>query len=147
MASCYTSRNFKKYFAENMHDLGLKTPSDYFDTVASAISTGQLVAKTPDTLGKGATLEELAGATTGLEKLMVGGSILASYYGGAVIGSVAVATGRFSGCGTRLSDFFIFLHNNNLWFKNANLFYMMHREILDPDNKHRQKYGIMGRVE
>ncbi|MDY6992162.1 MAG: hypothetical protein SVR94_06085 [Pseudomonadota bacterium] len=70
-------------------------------------------------------MAEIAGATVGLEKLLVLGAISASGYVGAVIGSIAIATGRSLGCGYRISDMSVFLERNNLKFHNWNAFYTL----------------------
>lgn len=87
-----------------MQDLGLPVPSTLFDTYNTALSTASTMVGTLATLGKGATMAELVGATVGLEKLAVAASIGASAYTGAAIGSIAVAAGRSLGCGSRMSD-------------------------------------------
>ncbi|MDX9839507.1 MAG: hypothetical protein RBT39_18250 [Azoarcus sp.] len=69
MSQCYTSGNFQKYFNENMNDLGLPVPSTLFDTYQTAVATASTLAGTLATLGKGATMGEVIGATVGLEKL------------------------------------------------------------------------------
>ena len=51
-------------------------------------------------------MAEIAGATVALEKLAILSAVSASGYVGAVIGSIAVATGRTVGSGTRISDLF-----------------------------------------
>jgi hypothetical protein len=65
---------------------------------------------------------ELIGATVGLEKLAVAASIGAAAYTGAVIGSIAIASGRSLGCGSRISDMFAFTHLNDLQFSGWHAF-------------------------
>ena len=140
MGQCYKTGDFKKYFKENMNELGLKVPSGLFDSSKKAIETAGLILGTLKLLGKGATMAEVAGATIALEKLAVLSALSASYYVGAVIGSIAVASGRSLGCGYRISDMITLLENNNLKFNNWNSFYMMHPEILDKGHKFRKVY-------
>ena len=104
MNRCYAAGDFKKYFNENMQALGLPVPSTLFDNVTAAIANAGLVLEAVHTLGKGATMAEVIRATTGLEKLKVAASLGAAYYVGAVIGSIAVASGRVFGCGSRIAD-------------------------------------------
>jgi hypothetical protein len=99
-----------------MKALGLPVPSTLFDTYQTAVATASTLVGALATLGKGATISELIGATVGLEKLVVAAAIGAAAYTGAVIGSIAVASGRFLGCGYRISDMFVFTHQNNLQF-------------------------------
>ncbi|MTV40660.1 hypothetical protein [Duganella radicis] len=59
-------------------------------------------------------MAELIGAGTGLEKLIYLGALRASFYVGAVVGSIAVATGRSLAGGTSLSDVLMSARENNL---------------------------------
>jgi len=74
MAACYTSGDFKKYFNENMKELGMPVPTRLFDSYQTAIATAATMVAVLEKLGKGATIAELIGATAGLEKLMVAAS-------------------------------------------------------------------------
>ncbi|AQP99250.1 hypothetical protein B0W48_05190 [Pseudoalteromonas aliena] len=143
---CYASGDFKKYFTENMKQLGLPVPSTLFDTYQTAIATATTMAGTLATLGKGATVAELIGATIALEKLAIAASISAAAYTGAVIGSIAVASGRSIGCGSRISDLFVFMRQNNLEFKDASEFYAKNPQILDSKNLSRVSYGARANV-
>lgn len=140
MSQCYSSGDFKKYFNENMRDLGLPVPDTLFDNINAAIANAGLILETLSSLGKTATMLEVIKATTGLERLKVAAALSASFYVGAVIGSIAVASGRSLGCGNRMSDMFVFLHQNNLMFNDWNSFYLRNREILEKDNKLRMAY-------
>ena len=64
------NQSFFAYFKENMEGLGLDTPASLFNTQAKAAWTVGSILGAIKTLGKGATLAEIAGATTGLEKLV-----------------------------------------------------------------------------
>jgi hypothetical protein len=64
--------------------------------------------------GKTVTLREVIGAGTKLEGLAVIGACSAAYYAGAVIGSLAVASGRTLGGGTSLADV-MFIAKQNDW--------------------------------
>jgi len=142
MFQCYNDGDFKKYFNENMHALGLPVPAGLFETAETAIASSLAILKTLDTLGKGATMAEVAGATIFLEKAMVLGAIVAAGYVGAVIGSIAVATGRSLGCGYQISDMFVFLEHNNLKFKGWNGFYVHNAQILDRNHDFRSSFGM-----
>ncbi|WP_020159695.1 hypothetical protein [Methylobacter marinus] len=143
MSQCYKSGDFKKYFDENMQELGLPVPSTLFDTYQTAVSTATTLVGTLATLGKGATMGELISATVGLEKLAVAASIGAAGYTGAVIGSIAVASGRSLGCGSRISDsdLFVFTHQNNLRFDGLAAFYTHNPQILDKNHPFRNSFG------
>jgi hypothetical protein len=142
MSQCYNSGDFKKYFNENMSELGLPVPSSLFDTYQTAVATATTLVGTLATLGKGATVGELIGATVGLEKLAVAASIGAAAYTGAVIGSIAVASGRSLGCGSRISDLFVFTYQNNLKFKGLAAFYTHNPQVLDKGYSFRNSFGI-----
>jgi hypothetical protein len=96
---------FYTYFKENMEGLGLVAPPEtLYGTQALAISTISTILACIDKFGTRVTLREVVGATSRLERLTVLGALGASYYVGAVIGSLAVATGRAMSGGTSLSD-------------------------------------------
>jgi len=145
MGQCYNSGDFKKYFNENMQDLGLPAPSTLFDTYQTAIGTALLLGETLSKLGKGATMGELVGATFGLEKLKIAAALGAAGYTGAVIGSIAVASGRSLGCGSRMADMFAFVPQNNLQFRGWNSFYAHNPKVLDRGNKSRRNFGLLVR--
>ncbi len=142
MSGCYNSGDFKKYFNENMQALGLPVPSTLFDSYNTALAHAIVMVDTLRTLGKGATVAELIGATTGLEKLKVAATFGASAYVGAIIGSIAVASGRSLGCGSRISDLFVFTHQHNLHFKGINAFYTQNPQVIDKGHSFRNSFGI-----
>ncbi|WP_405602063.1 MULTISPECIES: hypothetical protein [unclassified Pseudoalteromonas] len=94
MSQCYSSGDFNKYFNENMKQLGLPVPSTLFDTYQTAVATAATMTGTLASLGSGATVAEMIGVTVALEKLAVAATLSASFYTGAIIGSIAVASGR-----------------------------------------------------
>lgn len=97
--------DFYKYFKENMEALGLIAPPEsLYGTQALAISTISTILAYIDKFGTKVTVRELAGAGTKLERLSVLGALGASYYAGAVIGSLAIATGRTISGGTSIAD-------------------------------------------
>ncbi|CAN7745339.1 hypothetical protein [Duganella sp. Dugasp56] len=106
--------DFYKYFKENMDGLGLATPENLFGSSQSAVSTASTLLALIDRFGKKVTVAEMIGAGTGIEKLAVLGAANASYYVGAVIGSIAIATGRALAGGTSLSDVLLNAQMNHL---------------------------------
>jgi len=142
MTQCYKAGNFKKYFVENMNELGLNVPSGMFQTAKNAIQTSALIIAAIHHLGKGATMAEIGGATVALEKVVVLGGMLAYLYGGVAIGSIAVATGRSLGCGSRISDMFVYVNQNNLRFRGWHPFYFHHPEIFDKNDHNRRRFGM-----
>jgi len=140
MNQCYKSGDFSKYFKENMNDLGLSVPSGLFDTAEKATATAILILGTIEKIGSGATMAEIAGATVGLEKLAILSALSAAGYVGAVIGSIAVATGRVAGCGSRISD--LFARQSKLKFNGCGLFYASNPQIMTQNYPFRKSYGI-----
>lgn len=140
MLECYKSGDFAKYFNENMKAMKLPVPSTLFDSFTAAVSNAGVMLDALNTLGKGATVAELIKATTGLEKLKVAASLGAAFYVGAVIGSIAVASGRSLGCGASLADMFVFMKNNKLEFKGWREFYSKNPEVLNASYKFRRNY-------
>ena len=113
MAACKQS-NFYDYFKENMEALGLPAPVSLFATQTTASGVISSILTAISRLSKNATVAELVGATTGLEKLMVVGAASASFYVGAAIGSFAIATGRYAACGVSISDVMWEIHHNGI---------------------------------
>lgn len=143
--ACYRNGDFFRYFKENMNDLGLPVPEGVFDTYTMATANLSLLIAALHTLGKGATMAEVAGATLGFEKLMVAGAVGATYYTGAAVGSVAVATGRSLGCGSRISDLFVLIERESLQFPGWHLFYRTNPGIIEPEHPSRRVLAVRGR--
>lgn len=108
------SSDFYKYFKENMDGLGLDCPETLFNSNGTAIQTATIILTAIKQYGRNVTMAELIGAGTGLEKLIYLGTLRASYYVGAVIGSIAVATGRSVSGGVSLSDVLLNAQRNGL---------------------------------
>ena len=95
---------FYTYFKENMDGLGLPAPETLFATAQQTVATVAIFIAHIDKFGRAITVREMIAAGTRLEKLGVVAALSASYYVGAVIGSLAVALGRTLGRGTSLAD-------------------------------------------
>jgi hypothetical protein len=106
--------NFYRYFKENMDQLGLPAPESLFGTLQAALANATAFVTQIDKFGSKVTVAELIGAGTRLEKLGMVAALSASFYAGAVIGSIAVATGRTISGGTSLSDVLLLARLNNL---------------------------------
>lgn len=145
MNQCYNAGDFKKYFTENMNELGAPVPSGLFDSYQKAVGTAAILVGVLDKLGKGATVAQLIGATAGLEKLGVAAAFGATLYVGIIIGSIAVASGRSLSCGSQISDMFVFIHQNNLDFNGWHAFYFHNPEILNKNHSFRNSVGIRGK--
>ncbi|WP_146219669.1 MULTISPECIES: hypothetical protein [unclassified Pseudomonas] len=139
--ACYNSGDFSKYFTENMESLGLGVPSSLFESYDKAMATASALVSALQTLGRSATLAELAGATNCAELLVLGASMGAAYYVGAVIGSIAVASGKSLGCGTSMADMVAFVHATpGLAFVGWKDFYIQHPEVFDTGQANRRLY-------
>ena len=97
MATC---GDFGKAFTENMSALGLPAPSSLFGSAQAAASNIATMLGALKTLGPGATVAELIGATRALAALSVVGALSASFYVGACIGSLIVASNTAMQCTT-----------------------------------------------
>lgn len=97
--------DFYRYFKENMEALDLAPPPEsLFATQQLAIATINTFVAFVDKFGTRVTVLDVIYAGTRLERLAVVGAVSAAYYTGAVIGSLAVATGRTLSGGTSLGD-------------------------------------------
>ncbi|MFV2055403.1 MAG: hypothetical protein ACC707_03005 [Thiohalomonadales bacterium] len=142
MKQCYKTGDFKLYFIENMQALHLPIPSTYFDSYNMAIANAMVMIETLKSLGSGATVAELIGATIGLEKLKIAAAFGAAAYVGATIGSIAVASGRSLGCGSRIVDMFSFLEQEKLTFPGWRQFYFHTPEIFNKNHPQRKMLAI-----
>lgn len=84
--------NFYDYFKANMNAMGLPCPDSLFADLTTALATIKSI-QAAITVGGNVTIAELIGAGTLSEGLAVAGGVAASFYLGACIGSLAVATG------------------------------------------------------
>ena len=95
---------FYAYFRENMEGMGLPAPETLFGTLQAAVANATVILSQIDKFGKAVTIGDLLGAGTRLEGLGVVAGCSAAFYVGAVIGSIAVATGRSLSGGSTLAD-------------------------------------------
>lgn len=133
---------FYEYFKENMNALGFDAPASLYDTQQRAVATAGALITAIEKLGKTATVAEVVGATTRLEKLLVIGALSAAFYVGAVIGSIAIATGRAAAGGTSLSDVFFTASAHGLrapWLANQ---LSVHPEIYRKSAPRRSLYAL-----
>jgi hypothetical protein len=106
--------DFHRYFKENMEALGLPAPDSLFGTLQSSLTTVTVLLASIDKFGKRATVAELIGAGTRLEKLGMIGTLSAAFYAGACIGSLAVATGRSLSGGATVADVLLYARIHHL---------------------------------
>lgn len=135
--------DFYKYFKENMEALGLTAPPEsLFGTQQLAISTIGTIVAFIDKFGTKVTVMEMASAGTRLEQLTLLGTLGASYYAGAAIGSLAVATGRTISGGTSLAD--VLFEASKWGFDRPWLTSLFHRRpgIYDPSVSGRKYYKL-----
>ncbi|WP_080436007.1 hypothetical protein [Burkholderia ubonensis] len=147
MKSC---KDFYPALKENMAALGLPVPSSLFESQQMAIGTLTTLLSTFKSLGTGATMGELIAATTGLEKLLALSAIGASYYIGALIGSMIVATDASLACSNRavstISKIQQWAGRNGLSVP-SEIYYLIarHPEIVNPGLSART-YAVRARV-
>lgn len=106
--------DFYKYFKENMESLGLPAPVSLFGTLQAAVTNTLIFMNQIDKYGTKITVRELVVAGTRLEKMGVAAALAASFYVGAVIGSIAVATGRSLAGGVSISDVLMTANQHDL---------------------------------
>ncbi len=106
--------DFYNYFKENMDSLGLPAPATLFGSLQAAVGNAAVILSQIDKFGKSVTIAELVGAGTKLEGLATVGACSAAFYVGAVIGSIAVATGRSLSGGTSIADVITTAHKYSL---------------------------------
>ncbi|WP_295997649.1 hypothetical protein [Rugamonas sp.] len=95
---------FFEYFKENMDGLGLPCPESLFATQALAVQTVKTLIEYVEKYGPRTLVRDLVGAGTRLEKLGLYATGGVAFYTGAVIGSLAVATGRTLAGGTSIAE-------------------------------------------
>ena len=139
--------DFYRYFKENMEALNLAPPAEsLFATQALAVATINTFVAFVDKFGTRVTVLDVIYAGTRLEQLSVVGALGAAYYTGALIGSLAVATGRTLSGGTSLADV---IYEASKWKLNRPwLTSVLHRDpgIYDPSvpgRKYHRTYRFM----
>lgn len=96
--------NFYQYFRQNMQSLGLPAPESLFGNLQMALANAAAFVAHIDKFGQRITVSELIGAGLRAEKLGMVATASAAFYVGAVVGSIAVATGRTLSGGASLAD-------------------------------------------
>ncbi|WKB52979.1 hypothetical protein [Eleftheria terrae] len=95
---------FYEYFRENMAALGLPAPQELYGNLTLALGSVTALELFIEKYGTKVTVRELLGAGLRAEKLATVGAMQAAGYLGAVIGSIAVATGRCLGNGVTIGE-------------------------------------------
>jgi hypothetical protein len=108
----YAMSDFYQSFRQNMDGVGLPAPQVLFGTFQAAVGNIATLLGQIDKLGKAATIGDIIGEGTRLEGLSGIAACSAVYYAGAVIGSLAVASGASSG--TALADVLFTAKKNKL---------------------------------
>ncbi|KQV44977.1 hypothetical protein [Duganella sp. Root336D2] len=107
--------NFYQYFRENMESLGLPAPVSLFGSLQMALANAAAFIAHIDKFGQRITVGEMIGAGLRAEKLGAIATMGAAFYVGAVIGSIAVATGRTLSGGVSLADVMWDIRCNGLY--------------------------------
>jgi len=130
------------YFSENMDGLGLESPESMFGSLRTATASLGPAAALVGHWGGSMPVANVVGATFFWEKLALGTAALGVFYAGAAVGSSAVATGRYLGCGTSLSDVLMeltALYPNN---RGAVNFIWDNPEVVLPNHPSRNHYRM-----
>lgn len=146
MKACPNQPSWYSYFKENMDALGLPVPATWQGKGAAVIGMLSQLVAVSEKFGPRVTVHELLEAGTKGEVLLVAGGMSASWYLGGVIGSAAVATGRYGACGTRLIDVIGYAHHNRLWSPRVAHQLHTHPEIYSSGKANRRNYGLLARV-
>ena len=117
--------DFYKYFKENMDGLGLPAPETLFASAQMAVTNALIFLGHIDKFGATITVRELIVAGTRLERLGVVATTSAAFYVGAVVGSIAVATGRNIVGRASIAD--VLLTANKYWLNRPWLVVTLHR--------------------
>lgn len=107
--------NFYQYFRENMESLGLPAPASLFGSLQMAMANAAAFVAHIDKFGQRITVGEMLGAGVRAEKLGMVATLSAAFYSGAVIGSIAVASGRALSGGVSLADVMWDIRSNGLY--------------------------------
>ncbi|AJR06738.1 hypothetical protein C9J03_03875 [Photobacterium gaetbulicola] len=140
MIQCTYNGNFKKKFDANMTALGLPVPSGLFETATTTTATLVAMIESYNALGATATVSEILGATVAVEKLKLIAALAGSFYIGAAIGSLAVATSSSVTCSLSMSEILAFKRKHKLDFNGDHLFYHRHREVFMASHQKRGYY-------
>lgn len=143
MGQCVDNRNFVKIFRGNMRSLGLTPPISMFNGFQQSLTHAMVMASALDSLGRNATMGEIIGATSGLEKLKTVSGLYGAFYVGAVIGSLVVASAHSGACSAKRADLLAFVQRNNLRFPGDMTFYNTHPEVLSGPNDRRLAYAAL----
>ena len=117
-----SEKTFYFYFKENMNSLGLPAPESLFGKLTTAVASIGTMASYVKTYGNTVTVSEMLGTLPGAaagagggtagvaaavsEVTFAFGALAASFYVGACIGSLAVATGKSLSGGFSIADLF-----------------------------------------
>lgn len=134
--------DFYRYFKENMEALGLPAPETLYGNLQLALANVTAMAKYVDQFGARVTVAEMAKAGLRLEQLATVGAVSASFYIGAVIGSIAVATGRTLSGGTSISDVLSVATRSNVNKPWLHSLLMRYPGVYDDRIAHRSMYRL-----
>ena len=106
MSYCNSDNDlFGQYIDNNMSSLNLPMPSTIFETIGSMTAVATAIAEVIEINGTSISLyQSLKKISSAKKALSVSVGLSASYYLGALIGSMAVATGRCLSGGATIAD-------------------------------------------
>lgn len=132
MSYC-TSDNglFGTFIDENMASLGLPMPSTTFETIGSMTAIATSMAEIIEINGTSINLyQALSKINSAKKTLSISAGITASYYLGALIGSMAVATGRCLSGGVTMSEAIWAAREMGIFASWLDVEYIKHPELL-----------------
>lgn len=115
-----------------------------FNGFQQSLTHAMVMASALDSLGRNATMGEIIGATSDLEKLKTVSGLYGAFYVGAVIGSLLVASTHAGVCSARRTDLLSFVQRNSLRFPGDMTFYSKHPEIFSGPDDRRLAYAVLG---
>ncbi|KAB7769369.1 hypothetical protein [Xanthomonas maliensis] len=142
MERCPTQPSWFAYYKENMEALGLAAPGLYGSGTAIVGSISAMLTLA-EKMGPKVTVLELVNAGTKVEIATTIGTLGASWYLGAAVGSAAVATGRTLSCGTSLVDVLAYSSRNGLSSDRVRSILIAHPEIYDYKRPGRRYYASL----
>lgn len=137
---------FFDYFAENMGALGLPASREMFGNVGAAVASINGLEAYILKYGKKLTVRELIGAGFRFDKNATLGAMYASFYLGAAIGSLAVATARCMGGGLTLGEILFSAAQHGFASPWAHTHLAQNRVIWDQNMQGRSVYATLGRA-
>lgn len=125
------SGTWYEYFRENLRQLGLDVPSGMWPTALGALAVYDRINSALPVHGARISAYTALRYSFSREVIRIGAGVAAAGYAGAVIGSMAVATGRYLGCGTTIAEVIANAATRGLDHPDVEYVLRRHPEIID----------------